>query len=224
MGHWVKNGGGDIVYWKWEETGDAPPGGEWGYSYEALTNPYHLPQNYQPLPSLGSDVPPDVEISKFTFNDDWLSNLTGTLPPPEVTPPPQSTSPEDPPPVLNAFHILPSTIRDAEHWIKQPLRDTITGQDGWNELKAYIDGVKDWIFYRPEHLQLPDDSYNKLYPTDETRHEAPSAEALAMVNYIDNLMAGGSDALMTVAVFLDRLDTAGQIYVAADKQSYFPAA
>ncbi|MEU0152194.1 hypothetical protein [Micromonospora fulviviridis] len=222
MGHWVKDGGGDIAFWKWEETGDAPAGGEWGYSYEALTNPYMQPPAYRPLPSLDSDVPSDVEIPKFSFNDEWISDLTGILPPSE-NPSSPSTSPKDPPPAVEAFHILLSTIRDAEQAIKQPLKDAITGQDGWNDLKAHIDRVKHWIFYRPEHLELPDYSYNKLYPTDDTRHAPPSAEALAMVNYIDNLMMGGADALMAVGAFLSCLDTAGQTYVAADKKSYFPA-
>jgi hypothetical protein len=222
MGHWVKNGGGDYAFWKWEETGDAPAGGEWGYSYEALTNPYTQPPAYRPLPSLDSDVPDDVEIPKFTFNDSWISDLIGRLPVSEVAPPSPSMAPKDPPPEAAAFHILPSTIRDAEHTIKQPFRDTITGEDGWNDLKAYIDRVKHWIFYRPEHLQLPDKKYEQFWPTDDVRHEPPSAEALAMVNYIDNLMMGGAESLMTVAAFLDRLDTAGQIYVAADKASDFP--
>ncbi len=212
MGHWIKEGSS----WEWSETGDAPPGGEWGYSYDALTSPYATPPRYQPLP----DAPADVEIPAFSFQDSWISNLNGILPPSEV--PPSTPEGDHPPPDNPPFRILLSTIRDAEAWIKIPLQDAIEGPDGWEELRAYINRVKHWIFYRPEHVGGTGQMEHS-YPTPATRHAPPSQEALEAVSGLDNLMLAGGQTLMTVGAFLDLLDTAGQIYVKADQNSFFPA-
>ena len=115
---------------------------------------------------------------------------------------------DGPPPSNPPFHILPSSIHDAEALIELPLRDAVEGLGGYEDLKAYVERVKGWVFYRPE---------------GETNHSAPSQDALDAERYLDLAMSATADNLMTVGMLLNRINEAGQIYVQADQQSTFPS-
>jgi hypothetical protein len=190
-----------------------------------------------PPPPPPPDPPPaDVNIPSLTYTD-WLPDLDGTLPDAGTDPNSNQgqggASPADgqgdggtgastdfPPPTVPAFRILPSSIRDAEKSITTPLKDAVDGVDGWHDLQAYIERVEHWIFYRPE--EAPAGVTSTYSGNPDLWHAPPSQDALDAINYLDNLMLGGADSLMTVAAYLDRLNLAGQTYVLADKQSVFP--
>jgi hypothetical protein len=189
-----------------------------------------------PPPPVPTPPPADVNIPSLTYTD-WLPDLDGTLP--AAGPDdgqdqggggaPQPSSQGDggssasfdvPPVTVPPFRILPGTFLSAESIISSPLKDAVNGVDGWHDLQAYIERVKHWIFYRPEEAPT---GTGQVYQSDPTKwHSPPSQDALDAIKYLDNLMLGGADSLMTVAMYLDRLNLAGQTYVLADKQSVFP--
>ena len=151
--------------------------------------------------------PPDVNIPTLEIDKskNWPPPLTGELPP--APPPDEDFWKEGPPPTVTDYHILPSSIRDAERTIMTSLTTAV--QD-WHDLKAYVERVKPWVFYKPES-------------TSDDKHFPPSEDALNLVKYLDNVLLMAADAITITGKFVNRLNAAGQIYVHADKESVFPA-
>lgn len=225
-----------IWNWAWVD-GDAPAGGENGYPHAALIDPNVMPDQYTaPPPAPPAPVPADVNIPVVEYRDNWLPSYTGDF---YFGPPGTSNSPVSlPPPSSPAYHVLLSSLRDADSNISAALKQAINGTDGYRELKEYVDRVKHWIFYRPEHSPQTDESFrvdmqsrNPSDPryqygqpgfTEDEKHFPPSQDALDAVKYLDNIMMGVGDSLLTAGMYLQRLYEAGEIYAKADKDSNFP--
>jgi hypothetical protein len=198
--HYIKAQHGPGYLWVWE-AGDAPADGEWGYSYAALTDNRQQPPNY----NASKPRPTDVNIPVVEFNDNWLPPLDGDI---YVGTSGSDTGMDLAPPVNPPFRILPSTILEAESQILVPLNSAVAGKDGYDELKAYVERVGGWVFYRPE---------------DATIHDVPSQDAVDAARYLDLAVSATADCIMKVGMFLNRLNQAGQIYVLGDQQSTFPS-
>ena len=233
MGHWQAHapsgvfvyGAGQPVKWDWAwEDGDAPAGGAWGYSHDALSDHNQTPDNYKAPPPPA--VPSDVALPTLTFDAGWLPDITGDLPGGDEAGSPAPKG-DHPPPSVAPFRVALSSVRDTEISIKAAVGEAVDGPDGYRDLKAYYERVKPWIFYRPEHLDLPANSApaaQSAYPTDESRHAPPSQDAKDMEAVVSNLVAGGASALMPTGALLEHMNAAAQMYAAADKQSTFPNA
>jgi hypothetical protein len=202
--HFDKATHGPGEFWVWR-AGDAPAEGEWGYSYAALTDHRQKPPDYDAAVQGGEQArPTDVNIPVVQYNDSWaVPTLDGDI---YVGTPGGGTGAA--PPTNPAFHILPSTIHDSENKVLGPLKDAVVGKDGYDELKAYVERVGSWVFYRSEGA---------------TNHSPPSQDAVDAQAYLDTAVSGVADTIMVVGMFLQRLNDAGQMYVLADKQSTFPS-
>jgi hypothetical protein len=231
VAYWYRGGRG----WLWNADPKAQPTDLYGYSYEAVTDPNQMPPNYKPPPQPPPPpAPADVKIPVVEYRANWLptydglggfwygadihfwpeddSGSTGDFAPPAVVP----------------YHVLLSSFRSADTAITAKLKDAINGTDGYTDLKTYLDRVKEWVYYRPEHNPLKPASLctNPIDPgavlTEDQKHAPPSQDALDAVKYLDNAVAATGDALLTVGMYLERLFEAAEIYVKADRDSFFP--
>jgi len=152
------------------------------------------------------EVPADVNIPDLTIESGWPKPLTGGDVPINFS---QGATPHvEPPPSVSQYKILPSSLVDAQKSIMVALKLAV---DDWADLKAYIDRVKHFIYYRPEEVDPGD-------------HQRPSQEAMDRVNLLDNAMLASGDGIATVGALIEHLDGSAQAYVNADTNSYFPPA
>ena len=223
MGHWVQQPGSgrDVVNvrWVWVD-GDAPANGKGKYGHDALSDPNQTPPNYHPP---AAQAPADVALPTLTFDAGWLPDITG-----DVAGDSEAGSPapkgDHAPPSVGPFRVSLSSVRETEVWIKGAVGSAVDGPDGYRDLKAYVERVKHWIFYRPEHIDLTGrpQAIQDAWPTDDSRHAPPSQNAKDMEAVLDNVVAGGANALMPVGSLLEHINGAAQMYALADKQSTFP--
>jgi hypothetical protein len=210
MGSWDLLENGIWVWFPSKEHEPKPGEGRHGYSYEEITDPNRDPGTYEPHQHPQPqklEVPPDVNIPTLAIENGWPPKLDGI--------PTKANSPEDgqaevepslAPPSNDAYHILPASLRDAQQTIMNAVKLAV---DDWDDLKAYVDRVKDYVFYRPADIPA-------------VAHVKPTQEQLDAVSSLDNACLGGADAIKLVGVVVQYLDATGQIYVQADKDSFFP--
>jgi hypothetical protein len=242
MSYWrpypARNG---TTNWQWVD-GNPPAEGEFGYPASVLTDHNQIPPDYVAphLPDAPNlPIPDDVNIPVVKYEADWLPTYDGDF---YFEPGPPSDTPiEMGPPSSPAYHVLLSSLRVADAKISTALGNAINGKDGYTELKEYLDRVKHWIFYRPEHSPLTDgefiafsgeySSYNPDFATqfvpgqtltEDQKHAPPTQASLDSVKMVDNVMMSLGDLFMAGGMYLQRVYEIAQSYVKADKDSYFP--
>jgi hypothetical protein len=151
---------------------------------------------------------------------EWPRHLTGELKGQSGTPGAVPKSPPDHP----RWHVRPSDLRLAESELHKSIKPVLAE---YNDLKAYVESTKDWIFQRTSKkgethgytgglgggrgaLPLSDD---KLPDT---------ASGLDMTAAQTKLLLASSDGITLAGDLVKLIADAGNFYTRGDKESYLP--
>jgi hypothetical protein len=185
-----------------------------------------LPVGYDDPTAVTADPPPPKKEEKLqdcapptlTVEPNWPPVLTGDLP--------HDDGPEPPMPYGGPFTVTPNTIRDAEGNILLKGIDPAT--DRYTQLRDYITANKSWLLKFPSADWNPvSDSDNFYHPNSTVPRARKPSEYLGdtpdqLTAEMDLVLTACGNALAVAARHVGLLNLAGQTFVHADKQSYFP--
>jgi hypothetical protein len=166
-----------------------------------------------------TDIPPDV-------NPPTVTQTWGMYGPPMDGDPDTPSGPRfghdvpprqgaKAPPVVRSYVVSPGSIEGAD---SQLLTHTQNLVDSYTLLKDYIGSRKSWIFSVPN-----DHTIGESYGTEGQHLADPHPDWTQQMTAVsDNLLLQVADSLETTGQFIHALNTAGQFYVQADKNSEQP--
>ena len=166
-----------------------------------------------------ADIPPDV--TPPTITQTWLLGppMDGNLDLPKG---PRfghdvpSRGPTEPP-VVPAFKVSPGSI-EAGTW--QMLVHTREVTETYESLKNYITSTKSWIYSVPDDHTIGEEWGGKAYPQHLDDPHPDWTQQMSAVS--DNILLQVADSVETAGEFIRALNTAGQFYTKADKDSDLP--
>jgi hypothetical protein len=164
-------------------------------------------------------TPPDLTDAWHDGNgQNWVPPMDGNV---RGQPPPAATDPPKQPPVVQKFHVAPSSLESASKDMLAAASDAV---NAYTTVQNYMAANKSWVFSvsKPENI----DGYTVVYINDtatvEPYHDPHPDWTAQWSAGIDNLLLASADVVKLASDFLDAINNAGEFYVKSDKDSVMP--
>lgn len=165
------------------------------------------------------ETPPDVHTPELTYiGTGWPPSATGDI---------ESDKGGDKPPptpLVAAFSVTISTLRDAESSVLTPAH---TAVDTYNKLKDESNAKKGWIFQQASGGDLGETSWwNPASQGEQKQKNGPDPQLAAktkeIVPGLDNALLAVADVIHMTGDFVQYINNTVQVYTKADKDSFLP--